>query len=237
MKNTEKNHGGKRKGAGSPAAPWKQEKIPLSRPEIPKFLAKPVRQILIKLWPQIIKIWNQILKTGHLNEDDLKQILKDFEKEMQVNFFKPQSDNPETGLSCYDEAVYASHDEIGTTAFIHQASIVDLNTYVEGKNKVKGEMILIPVTGDSMIDAGIEEGDLLAVESVRGTYIEPRNRDIVIAQVDGAPTVKRFYKNDRSGTIQLVPENHINSEHLPKVITEDMDFQLVGIVRLVLHDV
>ncbi len=49
---------------------------------------------------------------------------------------------------------------------------------------------LIKVTGDSMIDAGICEGDLVIVERGR----TPKDQDIVIAQVDGEWTMKYYQK-------------------------------------------
>lgn len=57
------------------------------------------------------------------------------------------------------------------------------------------------VTGDSMIDAGILEGDYLVVE--KGAKIA--NGDIVVALVEGETTVKRFFR--RSDGVYLVPEN------------------------------
>lgn len=49
---------------------------------------------------------------------------------------------------------------------------------------------LVKVSGDSMIDAGIMQGDLVIVERGR----QPRHGDIVIAQVDGEWTMKYYEK-------------------------------------------
>lgn len=49
---------------------------------------------------------------------------------------------------------------------------------------------LLEVKGDSMIDAGIHEGDLVIAERGR----EPRPGDIVIAEVDGGWTMKHYRK-------------------------------------------
>ena len=57
------------------------------------------------------------------------------------------------------------------------------------------------VSGDSMIEAGIIEGDFLVVE--KGGKIA--NGDIVVALVEGETTVKRFSR--RADGIYLVPEN------------------------------
>lgn len=60
---------------------------------------------------------------------------------------------------------------------------------------------LLRVAGESMIDAGIQDGDLIAVHQTP----EARNGQIVVARVDGAITVKVF-KRDRHG-IHLLPRN------------------------------
>ena len=60
---------------------------------------------------------------------------------------------------------------------------------------------MLKVSGDSMIDAGIHPGDLVLVE--RGTT--PKNRDIVVAQVDDEWTLKYFIR-DRNG-VRLEPAN------------------------------
>jgi repressor LexA len=59
----------------------------------------------------------------------------------------------------------------------------------------------LKVKGDSMIDAGIIEGDIAVIEK-RETA---ENRDIVVAIVDEAATLKRFFKE--SNRIRLEPEN------------------------------
>ena len=50
---------------------------------------------------------------------------------------------------------------------------------------------LVKVSGDSMIDAGIMQGDLVIVERGR----QPRHGDIVIAEVDGSWTMKYYEKH------------------------------------------
>lgn len=63
------------------------------------------------------------------------------------------------------------------------------------------DFFLLTVTGNSMIDAGIFEGDLVVVN----TRKEPKDGDIVIALVDNANTVKRFIK--KAGKVYLKAEN------------------------------
>lgn len=64
-----------------------------------------------------------------------------------------------------------------------------------------GDVFSLTVKGDSMIDEGIHEGDIVIVEK----DALPRNGDVVAAVVDGEWTVKFFFQKD--GEISLVPAN------------------------------
>jgi SOS regulatory protein LexA len=83
---------------------------------------------------------------------------------------------------------------------------------------------MLRVTGDSMIDAGIQAGDLVLVEKGK----EAKNNDIVIAEVDGDWTMKYFMKDGRG--VRLEPANRkfetIRPEHSLKI---------GGIVRTVIR--
>jgi len=57
---------------------------------------------------------------------------------------------------------------------------------------------LLSVTGDSMIGAGIMEKDLVIVERGR----QPRDGDIILAEVDGNWTMKYFRKKGRTVTLE-----------------------------------
>lgn len=69
---------------------------------------------------------------------------------------------------------------------------------------------LLTVSGESMIDAGIQPGDLVLVEK----GVNPRSGQIVVAQVDGEWTLK-YYTKDRVG-IRLDPANRRFSFIRPK---------------------
>ena len=56
-------------------------------------------------------------------------------------------------------------------------------------------------SGHSMIEAGIDDGDILVVNRA----LTPVHRHIVVAQVDGDFTVKYLYK--RNGRVKLQPAN------------------------------
>ena len=63
------------------------------------------------------------------------------------------------------------------------------------------ETFMLKVKGDSMINAGIFNGDTILVQK----QSDAQNGDIVVALVDDSATVKTFYKED--GHFRLQPEN------------------------------
>lgn len=79
---------------------------------------------------------------------------------------------------------------------------------------------LLRVRGLSMRDAGILDGDLLAVKR----SADARNGQIVIARLGDEVTVKRLHRG--AGTIQLLPEN---PDFLPITVQPGDDFTLEGI--------
>ena len=86
---------------------------------------------------------------------------------------------------------------------------------------------LMKTSGDSMMDAGINDGDILVVDR----SIEPKNRDIVIAIFEGNLTVKRliFKTND------LVVLKSENTTYKDIKIPESADLEIWGVVTSVIH--
>ncbi|ECH9372270.1 DNA polymerase V subunit UmuD [Salmonella enterica subsp. enterica] len=78
----------------------------------------------------------------------------------------------------------------------------------------------VKATGDSMIDAGINDGDLLVVDSSRTA----EHGDIVIAAVDGEFTVKRLQLRP---TVQLNP---MNSAYSPIIVGSEDTLDVFGVV-------
>lgn len=79
---------------------------------------------------------------------------------------------------------------------------------------------LLKVKGLSMRDAGILDGDLLAIKKTS----DARNGQIVVARIDEEVTVKRLSKS--GGRIELLPEN---PDFQPIQIQPGQDFSLEGI--------
>ncbi len=93
----------------------------------------------------------------------------------------------------------------------------DYYTFPIGEFKGE-ELFMLRVQGTSMIDAGIMDGDKIIVRRQQTA----ENGEIIVALVDDAATVKRFYRRD--GQIVLHPEN----EALSDMIFEDGEVSVLG---------
>lgn len=94
-----------------------------------------------------------------------------------------------------------------------------------------GTILSIDVRGDSMVDAGIYEGNRIEVLLTDG-MCGVRDGDTVVADVDGGVTVKTFYR-DEEGDCWLLPHNE---KYAPIQLTSDIPWRIVGKVIAVRTD-
>ena len=88
----------------------------------------------------------------------------------------------------------------------------------------QGESFILNVRGESMINAGIFNGDRVFVHSCNTA----KNGEMVVALIDDSATVKTFYKEN--GHIRLQPEN----DTMDPIIVEDCQIlgRVFGVLRL-----
>jgi|TARA_B110000967_G_scaffold197594_1_gene229517 repressor LexA len=86
------------------------------------------------------------------------------------------------------------------------------------------------VQGQSMMDVGIMDGDLLAVHQ----QPTAENQQIIVARVDGEVTVKRLKHTSKKHEIHLLPENRDYSPILVDLRAQEFSIEglAVGVVRL-----
>ena len=84
------------------------------------------------------------------------------------------------------------------------------------------------VSGVSMIDDGINDGDLLVIDK----SLEPHDGCLAVCYIDGEFTMKRFERH--SGYGLLVPAN---KDYRPIKVTEENDFIIWGIVTYIIKKV
>ncbi len=89
------------------------------------------------------------------------------------------------------------------------------------------ETFMLKVKGNSMINAGILEGDQIIVEHCPTAH----NGEIVVALVEDSATVKRFFKE--KGHYRLQPENY----SMDPIIVDNVEIlgKVIGLFRLGIH--
>ncbi|MDD3225649.1 MAG: transcriptional repressor LexA [Clostridium sp.] len=92
--------------------------------------------------------------------------------------------------------------------------------YIGKKDK---ELFILKISGESMIEAGIYDGDYAIIEKKNSA----ENGDIVVTLIDDESTIKRFFKEDNH--IRLQPENST----MQPIIVKDCTIigHLVGLYR------
>ncbi|HIW84312.1 MAG TPA: transcriptional repressor LexA, partial [Candidatus Dorea gallistercoris] len=85
------------------------------------------------------------------------------------------------------------------------------------------QTFLLKVRGESMINAGILDGDYVLVEQAQTA----RNGDMVVALIEDGATVKTFYREE--GVIRLQPEN----DFMDPIIVTDVSImgKVIGVFR------
>lgn len=87
----------------------------------------------------------------------------------------------------------------------------------------RGSLFMLRVQGDSMINAGILDGDYVIVKQQKDAI----NGDIVVALIEDEATIKRFYKE--KDYIRLQPENEVMS---PIIVKDVMILgKVIGLFR------
>jgi len=112
---------------------------------------------------------------------------------------------------------------VGTVSAGNPLEVYEIQEYIDVPEEMlgRGENVALKVRGDSMIDSGIFDGDIVIVK--RQSNAE--NGQIVVALVDGAVTIKRVYFHD--DRVELKAANPSVS---PIVVKKGQDFQIYGIL-------
>lgn len=99
---------------------------------------------------------------------------------------------------------------------------VQVDSFLVGA-KANDKIFALRVSGDSMIEGGIMDGDYIFVKK----QLEARKGQVVVAMIDGEATVKRF--EPEGDVIKFVPEN----SSMKPIIVKKSDFrstQILGVV-------
>ena len=88
----------------------------------------------------------------------------------------------------------------------------------------KASTFFFRVSGVSMVDAAMDEGDIIIVDRA----IDPYNNCMAVCYIDGEYTVKRVEMLD--GKVRLMPANELNTKYKPIEVTPENNFIIWGVV-------
>ena len=92
----------------------------------------------------------------------------------------------------------------------------------------KASTFFFRVNGVSMVDAAMDEGDIIIVDRA----VDPYNNCKAVCYIDGEYTVKRVEMGDNM--VRLMPANELNTAYKPIVVTPDNEFLIWGVVTYVI---
>ena len=90
--------------------------------------------------------------------------------------------------------------------------------------KHKASTFFFRVDGVSMVDSGMDEGDIIIVDRA----VEPYNNCKAVCFIDGEYTVKRVEMSDKG--VRLMPANENKATYKPIEITSENNFLIWGVV-------
>ena len=131
-----------------------------------------------------------------------------------VDFIQPSIQKP-IPITLFSHKVPAGFP---SPADDHAESRLDLNEYLINQAE---STFFVRIKGDSMVDAGILDNDIVIVDRSKSAAIN----DIVLASIDGEFTVKVLTKNNKGP--YLMPAN---KEFKPIYIEEGSQFEIWGVV-------
>ncbi|MDA9164876.1 translesion error-prone DNA polymerase V autoproteolytic subunit [Alphaproteobacteria bacterium] len=157
-----------------------------------------------------------------MNLEVTKQILAQnghYKPSTKLEVFRPCLNKPQM-FPLYSSKVSAGFP---SPADDNLEKTLDLNSYLI---KRPAATFFVRVNGDSMINAGINDNDILVVDR----SIKPSHGKVIIAVLDGQMTVKRLHK--RSGKVILMPENDL---YKPIEIQSHISMEIWGVVTSSVH--
>jgi DNA polymerase V len=200
-------HGGARPGAGRPkgSGRWGE---PCVRMSIPASRVGQVRDFLETLHGK--------------RQEAVERRIPALLAEAGLTLLRPAELPPSLPLPLFGHKIAAGFP---SPADDYVEDRIDLNQHLI---RHKEASFFLRVKGDSMLGAGIHDGDLLIVDRA----LEPTDGKIVIAVLDGELTVKRLER--RHGRIRLLPEN---PAYPPIEVKNEQDLVIWGVVTHVIHGV
>ncbi len=163
-----------------------------------------------------------LVKKGYIKKDPSKPRALMLVDNGQNSSYGSESRITPADADLQDAAIHTEVVEIPVVGRVAAGTPILAEQNIEDSFPVPARFVsgntnfMLTVRGESMIEAGIMDGDYILVEQQHTA----RNGEIVVAMIDGfenEATVKTFYKED--GHIRLQPENAAMSPIIVKDVT------------------
>jgi len=202
---SKKQRGGARNGAGRPAGTgrWGEPTVSL---RVPQSRLGQVRNFLEVLHER--------------RDEDAARRLPELMARAGLGVLRPEGAPATLRLPLFGHKIAAGFP---SPADDYVEDSIDLNQHLV---RHKEATFFLRVKGDSMLGAGIHDGDLLVVDRA----LNPADGRVVIAVLDGELTVKRLGR--KAGRVRLLPENPA----YPVIeVNDEQDLVIWGVVTNVIH--
>lgn len=93
-------------------------------------------------------------------------------------------------------------------------------------SQLQSDIFMLRISGDSMINAGIDNGDIVLVQTKK----EFVSGEVVLAEKDGETTVKRFISEDKPPYVYLKPENP-NYQNILFTDTTELKGKVISVLK------
>ena len=170
----------------------------------------------------------QIAKSAGMVRSNVHAYLKEMNEQGIITYSRRHYDTPKTEMI---------NERSGATPIVGSVKCGDpeleeaeIEEYVRLPEAIFGDksMYILRARGDSMVDAGIDEGDFIVVEN---TPVATKNDIVVAMDDDNQNTLKRYKGLNKDGKAVLAYEND-NQYPNEKLIIDKMRIQ--GIARFVI---
>lgn len=166
---------------------------------------------------------DEIAKGLGISKGTAHNYLKEMDERKMISYRDGELNNRITDKCRWEQVGMPISGVIPCGSPEEQVESVDEYVFLPRALVGNGEFFILRASGDSMVDAGIDSGDLVVIRR----QLQASPGQIVAALVDGGSTLKRLEYDDEAGRYYLQPENQ--AMNYPPIIGNDMSIQGVAV--------
>ena len=166
---------------------------------------------------------DEIAKGLGISKGTAHNYLKEMDERKMISYRDGELNNRITDKCRWEQVGMPISGVIPCGSPEEQVESVDEYVFLPRALVGNGDFFILRASGDSMVDAGIDSGDLVVIRR----QLQASPGQIVAALVDGGSTLKRLEYDDEAERYYLQPENQ--EMNYPPIIGNDMSIQGVAV--------